>query len=924
MFNTFYTHIVCQKIECFRNRINIYENLVDDLIFSDFGEYLKDILEIMSIRTLITKMHEYKEKGYLIGEDPIEEYEYFSIEIISKKEFTQELFKEFPVLFNIISKRMDYAVDFFTEIVRYFAQDKDSIEKLLGCEVNKITRILTSGADGHNHGKQVIRVQVDSKTELLYKPRSMECERMHHIFLQWFERKNGIRQKYYNFLSYSDHSWSAIVDYNSCKTEDHLKAYYNRMGVQLFLAYVLGTKDLHQENVIASGEYPVLIDLETLVNIRMNEERKTVSQEVFYRILQSVLYTGLLPNFTWNSLGEGMDLSGISGRGNQKSPFKSLCILEPGTSNMRIGYYYPIIKSASNQVLINGDSVQAVIYKEKIIDGFSAAYNCVLQHKNEFFKLIEPLKKIKNRYVLLDTQRYAMMILTSYHPSLLINDDQRNLFFNYQWKGRMESNKSVIESEIESLKDGDIPYFYYYLNSTSLYTGSGKEIKNYFRHVPYELVIQKIDRLSKRDLEQQLSLIDVSLELSRDDKKRYLNNTHKTKVDALLHVDNCEILKPLILQLKERVLNYAVWNEQYTEVNWYLTRISSGKGYRWNVQPLDMYLYDGLSGMLLLMYGLSVYNDDHKVKETYDAIKKQLFIYTDDLFSQCIKGGSTGAYTGESSIVYAYICMYRLTKNVEYLEYAKRHADALERLLEYDTNYDLLSGNAGAIVVLCLLYSLGEDKRYLQMAIKASEILQQHAVKYPSSIGWKVEHNIEPMSGMAHGNSGILMAFMTLWKYTGDKRYLTMCREILDYEDSLYNFEMRNWMDLRIDKQNFEEENGAIAWCHGVGGILLSRMKCLEMVEDIFLKKILCQDIERASDKLKQYWRRDSWCLCHGICGNLWALGKCENQKYWYHDAIKYLPQEVINPGLMNGYGGVLYYLLSLVNSELPNILTLE
>ena len=83
------------------------------------------------------------------------------------------------------------------------------------------------------------------------------------------------------------------MEYHSCKTEQQLKDYYVRLGVQLFLAYVLGTKDLHCENIIASGEYPVLIDLEVLLSTMELKEGKTAPQEIINQLSKSVLQTGI-------------------------------------------------------------------------------------------------------------------------------------------------------------------------------------------------------------------------------------------------------------------------------------------------------------------------------------------------------------------------------------------------------------------------------------------------------------------------------------------------------------------------------------------------------------------------------------------------------------------------------------------------------
>ena len=84
------------------------------------------------------------------------------------------------------------------------------------------------------------------------------------------------------------------------------------------------------------------------------------------------------------------------------------------------------------------------------------------------------------------------------------------------------------------------------------------------------------------------------------------------------------------------------------------------------------------------------------------------------------------------------------------------------------------------------------------------------------------------------------------------------------------------------------------------------------------------EEREEKYQKLKNYWKRDSWCLCHGICGNLWILEIAEEflgkektnyQKIVESSDIQLLPQETMNPGFWNGYGGILYYLIRKKNS---------
>ncbi len=271
-----------------------------------------------------------------------------------------------------------------------------------------------------------------------------------------------------------------------------------------------------------------------------------------------------------------------------------------------------------------------------------------------------------------------------------------------------------------------------------------------------------------------------------------------------------------------------------------------------------------------------------------------------------------------------------------YLDYAKKHAKIVEQLIEEDTEYDLLNGNAGAVHVLLMLYELTGDRTYLDISERAMDVLKKTAEKQEQGIGWITEKGIPPMTGAAHGNSGVLMAIIHLWILTSKDRYEQLAEKVWTYEESLYRPEVNNWGDMRQEGDGTDTD-GSMAWCHGAPGILYTRMQCYNLVkrlnghnempggckntDNLKWKIRFEKDMRRAYRKLKEYWRRDSWCLCHGICGNLWILKKAseilgeeqdEHYNYCSGETVHLLPQEKVNPGLMNGYGGILLYLMQI------------
>lgn len=934
-FAEFYAHILNYGIEELMLRLSNKKIYLKDSVYVDFAYHLVRQLQGICLRTLITEMHEYKRKGLLIGETSEEEYSHFCKKIIEKEDFVKETFEEYPVMCRCVKEKVEYMVKFYEEIINYFWRDKDEICNYLcgGEEINEIISIKGDFSDVHNNGKQVLKIKLDNNKEILYKPHTMANEKFFNELLEWTSSKVKIDQLQYPFLSYDDHSWSTIVEYKTCESEEQLKKYYFRLGIQLFWAYLLGTKDLHFENIIASGEYPVLIDLETLVNIQYNYNRSTVNEEIFYQLSQSVLYTGILPYYSWIHEGSGINNSAISGGHEEtKYPFKVPVILNPASSEMKIGYEFPSSKRQRNLATIQGEFITPENYKNDIIQGFWSCYNQVLKNKQDVKQILRGMINLYNRFLVADTQQYAMLLSSSYHPSLLKNGAEREIFLNSIRKNRKEKDDMIIDREIKSLLNGDVPYFTYQTNDTELFDMNGKVKKDYFNIVPFEIINNKILELNEKDLNRQCELIEMSLLITSKNEKYFINHTYKVQKRITTPERNVVEVVNLLLN---RILDYAIWNCDSTEVNWSVMQITSSITQNWIIKPMGYYMYDGLAGMLLLFEVLDRKFVDKGIKAIKNTLKNQLFNYTDQGIKSLVnlQSRNTGAYDGESSIIYVYLALYKKTNELQYLEYAERHVRIISELILGDDKFDLISGNAGAAFVLMKLYKIVQKEEYLNMAKDAIEVLKKNAIKKEKGIGWITEKNMPPMAGMAHGNAGILMAVLEIWKYTKNEKYMDLVWEIWEYENSLYDLKINNWKDLRNNGE-FEDPIGTVAWCHGAAGILLSRIISIRGAEQETIAKELEWDIIRAYSKVKKYYERDSLCLCHGTLGNLWILQKCQKQYYpeeyeckiLENIKVQLLPQEKLNFGLMNGLGGMVYYLLKLKEEKckMVNILMLE
>lgn len=916
-FAEFYQSFLITGIEELQRQLNTRKEKITPNVYGDFADELAVRLQNIALRTLIAEMHGYKQRGMLKGADSKEEYQDFC-RICGRKEFFYYIADTYPVLIRCIRERIECQIQYYVQVMQWFREDYDKIVELFfdGVAPGRIAGIESGLSDLHHGGIEVLKICLENGKKIFLKPRSMENEQFFTRLLDWISERTGSSQYHYTILSCHDHSWCEIVEYQSCESEQDIHQYYRRLGEQLFLAYLLGTSDIHAENLIACGPYPVIVDLEALARPGKGGQAESAEDAIYSWIRESVLGTGMLPFYVWNKDGEGIDGSAIHSQKGQNLPFQIPAVAEEETSNMYITYREGFTSAGKNLVQMEEKEETIVAYVDDLLSGFSEAYQAVEKEKVFFQRVLAEGKGLQSRVVLMHTQRYAMLLNSSYHPSLLMDGADREIFLSSIGQGRWDKEEWIVREEIRALLRGDIPCFFSGMDEKSLYAGEEKCEEAFFQRTAYSRILERLAQLDQTDRNKQCDLIRTSIELIPENKENFVNRIYEVKAgEGLERTMDKESLNRIIAALTDRLCTYAVWNQKRSAVSWPVLRFASSGNYAWQIRPMGVYFYDGLSGMLLLTTVMQEKQKSERIAKIQKALMRQSFRYTDEGLGDLgnLQSGNTGAYTGEGSIVYTYLKLYQLTKESIYLQYARKHAEIVSQIVPKDTCTDLLGGKAGAAWVFLQMFEQTGEERYVKEAEKSVYSILPQAVKMECGIGWKPEIGENPISGMAHGNAGILMPVLALWELTKKQEYEVLAEKIWEYEESLYREERGNWIDRGKDK---EEGEDTVAWCHGAAGILLARLWCYQRVTDRTWKERLKNDIERAYRKTETHWKRDSWSLCHGTGGNLWILDKAdqilkkEKKERLDITGFRLLPQERLNPGIMSGYGGILLYLI--------------
>jgi lantibiotic modifying enzyme len=334
------------------------------------------------------------------------------------------LFKKFPILANLWSLAICQWRSNVVEVLERSATDRSAIARTFfrKSSPGQIKDLRLGLSDRHDGGRSVALLEFDGG-RVIYKPRCGTSESAWFELLTWMNR-HGFRPELRGarVLRRRNYYWMEYVEATACSNQAAVRRFYTRLGGMIAVAYMLKAVDCHRENVIAAGEYPVLVDVDALWH---------VSPLTRTQSLTTVLYrTGFFPSSKRRSLQSRSSVLGWATTGKHLAR-------------------------------IAGRPVAASDYVKEIIRGFSRAWDSLLgtsQGRSVLLKKLRQIRQQHRRWIYLATEKYAAILHASISPSALESDEVRKALIT-----RLCTRKSVkpalIRAEIRALMRLDLPYF---------------------------------------------------------------------------------------------------------------------------------------------------------------------------------------------------------------------------------------------------------------------------------------------------------------------------------------------------------------------------------------------------------------------------------------------------------------------------------
>ncbi len=285
-------------------------------------------------------------------------------------------------------------------------------------------------------------------------------------------------------------------------------------------------------------------------------------------------------------------------------------------------------------------------------------------------------------------------------------------------------------------------------------------------------------------------------------------------------------------------------------------------------QALGPDLYGGTSGIALFLAELGVVTHDSKICHTaLGAIRHALAAA-----ERVPVPLRVGLYTGWVGLALAAVRVGQLLDEADLVTQAERLLHNLDRH-SAGSNYDFLSGRAGAIVGLLILRNMLGSDAPDRLAIELGTELLDAADKGKHGYSWRTAIPAYPrnLTGLSHGAAGIGASLLELYAMTGAVRFRRGAEEAYAYERHWFDPMEGNWADLRFGSPSCLPYPIALTsyWCHGAPGIALTRLRAYELLADNQYKNEAVNALETTHRAIGAmiHGEHEDFCLCHGLSG---------------------------------------------------------
>lgn len=902
---TRYARKTMQQFLLENEQIDLKTEVLDQLL-----AHLEKVLMDMAHKALVLELNLCRENEQLEGKTSEERFLSF-VRKFDNKDFVNEFYNKYIVLTRLLSTTtMFFTRNMQTLLTRIFTDQQELTTEFVIDDFT-IQNIKLGEGDTHQQGNTVSVITFADNTKIVYKPKRLQVNLAFNQLLNWLNDHDILELRGVKTLVHDEYAYEEYVAYKPCNSLDEVEAYYKRFGQLMAVIQLLNGTDIHMENMISHGEYPVIIDLETLIQQPMPLEKqqsqsmKQITDTIFHHVTRTLF---LPTNGVKIEDPLRIDLSAINGR-QKKYEFKVLQPINQGTDQLKYDYQDFELEGANNLPFIENDNliIDYKLYRNQIIQGFRDVCQIFLQNKEALVQedsILYSFKGIYTRCLFRDTSQYANIMMHMHHPEMLMDMLDREKAIENMWSFPY-TDKRLNQAESVDMMSDDIPIFFSQTDRPSIITSANEEVSSFYTISSFDYFLKSINSLTEEEINKQISIVhlhygDFSEYRTQENKAlEYNSNTIKD-----LPKMNIDFVKEAEL-IAEKLMQSAFTGET---TSWIIPYESERNV--WSLIPIREDFYNGIGGIYLLFHFLYQKTQNKKYEQFANQILEHYPVDQATHFELGLSG-YPGLFYAFSLIDDYGANKLKITKMIN--KYCEQFEKLPEQQFETKLQFDYLNGFTSLINALLRFYEKRKDRKFIQLAMKLANHLM-HKLVQPDQLN----------RGFAHGITGYSLTLFRIGEATKLPQYKSKAQELMKYAN-----------------EHLEETYHAMSWCHGFIGEGIARMEMDKWLNELNDAIIQAAILNKTKDS--QLLVND--CMCHGNMGvaelflthykstkdtDSLELARniashVVNLKQAYNDKYKLMDiNEYPDVTLFTGLTGIAYQLLRIDDPEgIPSILTI-
>jgi type 2 lantibiotic biosynthesis protein LanM len=863
----------------------------------------------------------------------------------------RRLFEDKPVLLRLIATITRQWIDTTREFVLRLDADLATIrcDILEGETDSRVAGIEGDLSDPHNGGHSVLIVRFEDGSRVVYKPKDLRLDVAWHALVERLNRGGApVELKAVHAIARDGYGWTEFIDHAGCAEAAGCNRFFRRAGAWLALFHCFAGSDMHQENMIATGEHPVPIDLEMILQVTA-EELKTeeIEAQAFEAAMEtvnnSVMMVGLLPAYARSPENKIFAMGGMTSDWTSRM---ELAWSNINSDTMRPAKTKEIDTSNPNLPHVDGRYAKFGDHIDDFVAGFEDYAKFLLSQSRDTDQggLFDGFAGLPVRKVVRPTRFYYMLLQRLKNHKSMDDGGIWSAQVDFlarlaDWERHSDPLWPLQRAERAALAALNVPHFVSPSDDDEIRDAGGISIRS--KGTPgLDRARARVRSFDAQDIAWQVEVIRQNTAgVSRsDDPAPAAAKASRVLRSGATIASGKETFLAEADKIAADLSRHAI--RQGPSAAWI--------GLDWlgdsevaQLVPLGADLYNGLSGIALFLAAHAAARESKPSRELALAAVAHL--------RRNLKGRNaarmarslgTGGATGLGSIVYALAVMAKCLADDDLLADAHAAADLFsDDLIAADKQLDVIGGSAGGILGLLRLHRDSPSGDVLDRARKCGDhLLAQRRVGEEGGTWLGQGSGEQALNGMSHGAAGYAYALASLAAATGRDEIAKAASQCIAFENASYDAQHNNWPDFRGD----EGLLWPCQWCHGAPGIGIARAAMAKRSR--LDTKLLAADVGNAIAGVEHGWPGHVDTLCCGSLGSIEffceaadALGRGDLRELASRrmaaiienaaatgDYHWNLGKRQFNLGLFRGLAGVGYTCLRQADRSLPNVLAWE